>query len=343
MNAKFGNITFLEAAKAGIETFIKSYKTANRAKANRDLFQLTTYTESSGLKDDPILLLDLLKFTTASALSDPPFLPIFDRFSLYRFANDFETIAKGVYPASSESVLIFWFTDSDKITTKSSVLDQLSVPPLSSVGSDLYLEPFRWDQRLYTFGMNIERPKLAYWNDNMGGAFWIVHSPKHLIRTIENCVGPNIKSNVIPSSPVCWTSGVKCLVKGATPADNIDTHSLFVYAHRNIATHFPIPESYWPDSFASKDISKVPKRRAHPTILISTKPEMHSRFLIKDFPVDKYHIDQSPSFISKLKSQKSGTCWTVLVPNTALCSKFAFCSGYWPSFWIFKGRHCKGR
>lgn len=87
---------------------------------------------------------------------------------------------------------------------------------------------------------------------------------------------------------------------------------IFVYANHTVTRHFPIPESFWPESFT--DPLRFPPRTAHPTLMVDTRESFFS--IYEGFPCDRLSMEQTP-FIKQLLAKRSGSCWAVLFFNTS--------------------------
>jgi hypothetical protein len=91
---------------------------------------------------------------------------------------------------------------------------------LKTVGADTFLEPFRWEQRLYTIGLTTDptqyNPYIGVLSEAVGGQFWLVQNEKHMIQCIENCHGlahPKRHLNIHPFHPVCHIEGVSVVLE----------------------------------------------------------------------------------------------------------------------------------
>ena len=83
----------------------------------------------------------------------------------YRLLRGYDKPGSGYFPTDQEPVWILWFTDGAFPSSS------LVVPPFNFPGSEMYKEPYRWDQKLYTFlcSPNTEKTELHSLCYKMGG------------------------------------------------------------------------------------------------------------------------------------------------------------------------------
>ena len=152
----------IDAAKSAVEKFL-SYE---RKRNNRYL--LATTDSSNPLKTvldtDIDGLISKLKFLQAVDLSDVgnAFGKVFECLNAHAGSLGMNLPGGGRYLAIQETTIIFFLTDGSKYTVPSQakaakLVDiEFSIPSLKTAGSEFYVEPFRWEQRLYT--IHLETP-----------------------------------------------------------------------------------------------------------------------------------------------------------------------------------------
>jgi hypothetical protein len=192
------------------------------------------------------------------------------------------------------------------------------------VGADSFLEPFRWEQRLYTIALTTDPnhwgPHIGVMSDAVGGQFWLIHSVKHMIQCMENCHGlahPRRHINVQPVHPVCHIEGVSVILESHPGnASSFVPERMFIYANQTVTKHFPIPENFWPGQYYKEtgQFGRFPPRNAHPTFYVSTKDEVHR--IYEGFPCDRLSIETS-QFLSQLLKRPKGTCWSLFAKNSS--------------------------
>ncbi|ORX59993.1 hypothetical protein BCR36DRAFT_408361 [Piromyces finnis] len=348
MNVKYSNgMTYLEAAKAGIEHFMKLIQQMKNKMAGEDKFLLVDYDEppyciKSGFKDSSEHLLQQLKNLKAQnmSLAGTVLSSIFDYLNLYRMQGGLETSGCGRLPGFFEPQFIFWFTDGEKFTSPTQVSEILNIPGLNTPGSEFHPEPFRWDQRLYTFLLNpnpgqVEQ-QIIQMCDAMGGSAYHIRAFRELIQSIDNFMGaypgpPNQRTphpNVLPASAVIHIHGVLVnfeeLSSDKMNRRIIHRHKL-IYVNPNskpsLLTSNPIPEPYWVD----EKVLNVPSANAHPTISVKIKDE------IVDLPegiiLDRYQIEYCP-LVKELISRPQNTCWFVFIKGSYKKPGHGFPFGY---------------
>ncbi len=113
---------------------------------------------------------------------------------------------------------IFWVTDGGLYSSPSQVLDKIVIPALRSPGSELYVEPFRWDQKLFVLNLVNEgdfkrpnsMPTVLNFCREMNGQVFTVKNTAQLRQTVENCNAASSRTPhpVPPQVPVCFVEGI---------------------------------------------------------------------------------------------------------------------------------------
>ncbi|KAJ8322587.1 hypothetical protein QVD99_000972 [Batrachochytrium dendrobatidis] len=329
MNTMFSDrLSVLEVAKAGVEHFFKWE--LRKPQRNNNKYMLVTYQDfpagfKSILTDDEKVLLEATKTLKATDMSTagPAMASIFDYLAAYRLRNKIDPPGVGRFPGGHESTLIFWFTDGSGYSGPAGVEDNINIPGSRLSGLEYSVEPFRWEQRLYTIALMPESvpvsSHLTAMSDVMGGKLWKISSSRHLLKCIENCLGAKQQNatnqGIPPLHPISHIEGVSVIMAPhpANSTPKFNQEMLFIYANITASKWFPIPESYWPESMLSKDILRLPRRKAHPTIMVLQRDEYHS--IYDGFPVDRFSMEQT-SLCQELLKKRAGTCWTIFIENS---------------------------
>ncbi|KAH6578586.1 hypothetical protein BASA60_003552 [Batrachochytrium salamandrivorans] len=329
MNSLFSDkLSVLEVAKAGIENFFKWELRKPQRKSNK--YMLVTYQEVPGcfksiLTEDEKVLLEASRSLKATDMTSagPAMASIFDYLAAYRMRNRIDPPGVGRYLGGHEATLIFWFTDGFGFNSAAGVEDTINIPGSKLSGLDYAIEPFRWEQRLYTIGLMPEsapvNPHLTAMSDVMGGKFWKISSARHLTKCMENCLGARQRNaqnqDIPPAHPISHIEGVSMIATShpGNPGPKFTPEMMFIYANATATKYFPIPESYWPDSIVGKEGLRLPRRKAHPTIMVLQRDEHHS--IYEGFPVDRFSMEQT-GVTQRLLKRRSGTCWPLFVENS---------------------------
>ncbi|KAJ3154847.1 Integrator complex subunit 6 [Geranomyces michiganensis] len=307
MNRMFShNLSYIESAKSGIEHFFKwEHASSNRA---NNKYMLVTYEEHCYKTlldtDDDQALLQELKLLQATDMSTAgaTFGKMFEYLDLYRRTRNFDTIGRGRYPAEAETTTIFWFTDgshfAEKNADKFTLSNELHIPQLQTPGHELYIEPFRWDQRLFTLWMTQTVPPdstVPQMSSVMRGEWWQIPTLRYLWQCIDNS---NANRAIAPPE------------------------TIMIYCNKSSTRHFPIPEAYWADNIApsADGAHGIPPRTAHPTILYTKRDDIYP--IPEGFPVDRFSIDQRSELVQELRKQKEKISWTFSGPNADIGAPF---------------------
>ncbi|KAJ3022655.1 Integrator complex subunit 6 [Thoreauomyces humboldtii] len=331
MNRLFSeNLSFLDAAKSGVEQFFKwEHMSSNRANNKYMLvtYQDECYTTLPETDSDQVLLhqVKLLNATDVSS-AGTTFAKTFDYLDAHRRKSNFDTIGRGRYPAESETTTIFWFTDGSHFTEKTedswALSDQLNIPRLQTPGQEFYREPFRWDQRLFTLWMTHFAPpqsKVTMMSDAMHGEWWQIPNVRYLMQCIDNCMHTK-HAQVFPYAPICSADGVVAkmvespLTAGPQPVPGV---ALMIYSNKSSTRHFPIPEGYWVNTLSLDpgSTSNIPARDAHPVILYTKRDDIYP--IPEGFPVDRFSVDQRSHIVQELMKQKEKISWTLYMQNSS--------------------------
>ncbi|KAI9203185.1 uncharacterized protein BJ171DRAFT_154456 [Polychytrium aggregatum] len=329
MNRIFSNgLSYLECAKAGIEQFFKWEQ--KRSDRQNNKYLLVTYEEyprcyRAGFGDTEKQVLAALKLVKAHDLSNPgqALHAAFSYVNTYRLQAAMDEPGAGRYVGGSETTIMFLMTDNARFTSPKGVTDRLEVPGLQRPAGEFYIEPFRWDQRLYTLFMVPQSssvdPQLQGMSADMYGESWKISSLTHMLQCIDNCMGASkpVPHPVEPQTHIAINQGVVIALE-EIPTDapenqpRLPPSKAIIYADSRASRIFPIPESYAP-----KLIDKSPPpRRAHPTVHFIRKAD--EKFSIFErFPVDRFSMDQSNPVIQELSTKKPGTSWPLFVISSS--------------------------
>lgn len=188
MNIMFGSITYLDVCKAAIEQFISC-----DTRSTMNQYMLVTYDDSAlRVVGNGKELIEELKLVQARGRSEAgrSLRALFDHLSIIRTTEFKDMNGNGRFVSDQESTLIFWLTDAMEFSDEKGVTEKLNIPGGKTVGMDMYLEPFRWEQRLVTIA--VRRPKnelIRTLSDHMNGQFWVVDTIKMLLLCMQNCHG----------------------------------------------------------------------------------------------------------------------------------------------------------
>uniref|UniRef100_A0A6B2KX57 VWFA domain-containing protein n=1 Tax=Arcella intermedia TaxID=1963864 RepID=A0A6B2KX57_9EUKA len=302
MNQRAGNgFTFLDCAKSAVERFI-SVRSRN-ANSRSDRYFLVTCAEGNaavkvGWKNSHYHnFTKVLKTLVASDLSDlgSALKVSFDLLNQYRLLSGIDTYGQGRRPWSFEPAMIIMLTDGSSLTNINGVKSEFTLPMQNLLpGSPLTIEPFRWDQRLFSIQMQMQAmhlkpgdpsasvsepgdlrsPSLAPMCEVTGGSLFSVYSMKQLLMTMDTLadkakqLGVMVRFSPSPSS----SSGVSDPTM-LTPITNYGS--------------WPIPEEFWVNS----TLVSLPGRRAQPVISYKVTPFVVPSPPNEAFPMDCYLVE----------------------------------------------------
>lgn len=165
----------------------------------------------------------------------------------------------------------------------------------SYYGSELYREPFRWDQRFYAFvlrfnGANTsgqaapKQPAIAPMAQATGGHCVTVPNMKQLFHSFDCILGDHSSRK-----PVTVAMQFEALILPNTP----NTPPAPLIQHVCVRT----PTGTWPlpeDFPLSPTMTSLPPRLALPRLMYRTIPIVQPKAPMPQFPIDVYELEDSP-------------------------------------------------
>eukprot|EP00741_Cyanophora_paradoxa_P018023 tig00021036_g17404.t1 len=306
MNQRAANgMSLLDCAKSAVEHFLKVRSRDPNCRGDRYL--LVTCEDGPcavkiGWKDPPSRFTQELKNIRARDLTGlgSALKRALDLLNQFRLQSSIDNYGQGRNPWFIEPSIVLVLTDGSEFTSRRGIEEELVLPTPHSLGTELTVEPFRWDQRVFAAALRfpafnnanplaerersadaVPMPLYAMCQET-GGRFIVAPSMKHLLQWIE-------------ADPVRAPPGV-CLNFEllASPTASEGTWWAGQHPHRLIivrAAHgtWPLPESFWPDLAARE----LPPRRAHPTVVLRIGEGTLSS-LADTFPSDRYELESSP-------------------------------------------------
>ncbi|KAL7071221.1 hypothetical protein ACQ4LE_009544 [Meloidogyne hapla] len=348
--------TYLDYARLAIEQFLKQRQRDPASSGDR--YMLMTFEEypqniKSGWKESQRIFNEQLKNLKAkgslkfeSSLDSVLRLLLVSRMQSGSGAS-IEAFGFGRYPSYAEHVVIIPVIDGSSLPLPDS---EATVPkPRLLTGSDLFVEGYRWDQRLFPIVLrlpghlhpSIKQQGVIPPEDNsiaqnfaeqMGGRSFSITSHRALTPCIDHII-QKIQTNGIfirfqkqgpdPTLP----NGINENDQSKREETNNDQwkNSLVLIKSKvgQQHSHWPIPEAYWPDSVKTT----LPPRNAHPVVVF--RCERVEPLFNTDFPLDKYELDStSPLAQFVLEGKESNLCWQVFVENSYRQPGLGFPFGY---------------
>eukprot|EP00041_Stephanoeca_diplocostata_P033608 m.1115808 g.1115808 ORF g.1115808 m.1115808 type:complete len:836 (-) comp24371_c0_seq7:3312-5819(-) len=331
MNQRAANgMTYLDLAKIAIENFIKTRSRDPHARARPDRYMLFTYANDySAVKLDLnhegvldamhfLKLQEYLKDVTASDASRPgeTLALALELLNMNRLQHGIDNFGMGRLPWFTDPTIVVVVTDSGLLVTDEGSTDSVSVPTNTKApGSNMVLEPFRWDQRIFSIALQLSGATASCTGSSIPSAFapfCEVSGGKPMVakntQGIERCF-ESINARIAP--------GVVVSFEPLPRVTDVATHSLpsALHVHMTVKTgqngklvgHWPIPEDFWPASH-----STIPPRSAHP--VIHFRQEACDPQIVEHLPFDKYELEgcHLTQQLLTLKSTNN-TCWQCIV------------------------------
>jgi hypothetical protein len=144
------NISLLDAAKAAIELMVRRFPNERAAK-----FMLVTTrnggTVEVGWKDSQAVFIQRIKMTEARDYSDlgGALRCCYDLLAQERSSLDVDDYGQGRKPWECKEAAAIWvLTDGCELSNFSGIMTGVVVPQSDQPGGEVFLDPFRWDQRI---------------------------------------------------------------------------------------------------------------------------------------------------------------------------------------------------
>ncbi|XP_048192022.1 integrator complex subunit 6-like [Perognathus longimembris pacificus] len=349
--------SYLDIAKGAVELFLKMR--ARDPASRGDRYMLVTYDEppyciKAGWKESHATFMSELKNLQASGLTTvgQALRSSFDLLNLNRLISGIDNYGQGRNPFFLEPSIVITITDGNKLTSTTSVQEELHLPLNSPLpGSELTKEPFRWDQRLFALvlrlpGVTSTEPEqlgsvptdesaITQMCEVTGGRSYCVRTQRMLNQCLESLV-QKVQSGVVinfeKTGPDPLPVGEDGFVDSSrsfslfTPQQWHSCHKL-IYVRPNSKTgvpvgHWPIPESFWPE----QNLSSLPPRTSHPIVKFSCVD--CEPLVIDKLPFDKYELEPSPLTQYILERKSPHTCWQVFVASSGKHNELGYPFGY---------------
>ncbi|KJH44831.1 hypothetical protein DICVIV_09150 [Dictyocaulus viviparus] len=266
--------------------------------------------------------------------------------NVHRAQTGIDNYGCGRFPTYFEPVVLLAITDS---TSLSEVPAEFRMIPTGRpyLGSEMTIESFRWDQRLYTCvlrypskGIRVNLtppiilpnagPPIETLCASTGGRSFLLQSHK-LIGPMVDQIVQAIQLNGIIVRFECPTLANIRETNEEVLSDR-DKARLRLRNHMEVKPltlvyvkglggrpptgHWPIPEGFWHDRIEK---GQLPSRRAHPSIIFSIDP-VPSPTIQTDLPFDKYQLEPSPVaeyILDRHASTSANMCYQVFVRSSS--------------------------
>ncbi|XP_041493251.1 integrator complex subunit 6-like isoform X2 [Microtus oregoni] len=349
--------SYLDIAKGAVELFLKLR--ARDPASRGDRYMLVTYDEppyciKAGWKENHATFMNELKNLQASGLTTlgQALRSSFDLLNLNRLISGIDNYGQGRNPFFLEPSILITITDGNKLTSTSSVQEELHLPLNSPLpGSELTKEPFRWDQRLFALVLRLpgvastepeqlgsvptDESAITQMCEVTGGRSYCVRTQRMLNQCLESLV-QKVQSGVVinfektgPDPLPVGEDGLMDLCRPSNLFAAQPWHSChkLIYVRPNSKTgvpvgHWPIPESFWPE----QNLPSLPPRTSHPVVRFSCVD--CEPMVIDKLPFDKYELEPSPLTQYILERKSPHTCWQVIVTSSGKYNELGYPFGY---------------
>jgi hypothetical protein len=261
-------LTPLDICKAAVEKFLESIKTAPTS--DKFVYMLlNTGPDRScilSLYGEPAIVLEtaLKNIQVSDTPRDVSYAIslAFTTINKYRMRNGTDQFCGGRKPWVLEPTNVIFLTTGKSLEGKGILLSKGSM----SAGSDLYLEPFRWDQKFFTF--LIDRPSTSSQAEQVdsktisiellalaeatGGEVIVCKGLQNTVKNVKLMV-----HKLLTPSVVCKIVNESSRTGGHEPAQ------VAVRLAVRSPAEWPIPEDFW-----IKNVDNLPIREAHPTLRV---------------------------------------------------------------------------
>ncbi|KAI9598838.1 hypothetical protein BDF19DRAFT_431553 [Syncephalis fuscata] len=282
-------------------------------------YMLVTYgRESTAVKCDLSSLPDEVLYALQRLDSSDKWNPgeslrtLFNTLSIDRTIRDVDTFGRGRVPGVNESVKIIWCAYGGRVAQGD---QKLEIPGSTYPGTELYREPFRWDERIHLMLMlpQGETPaveQLSMMSNLTGGEVTWPTSSEAVSEFMQWVISPQLVVQGIPRSD----NGVLVHFEDIKQDPNhtgpnaILSAFISLHVHQLAPLYFPIPEAYWPTS----DMSQLPVRGAHPILRIIWHPGTWTSTLL---PQEHYDVFSKP-LLAHMQAYPQDGHWKVYVTDS---------------------------
>ncbi|KAH7638775.1 integrator complex subunit 6-a-like protein [Dermatophagoides farinae] len=350
--------TLLDITKETVDRFIKNRQKDIAARGDRYMlltFDETPYNIKAGWKETHAVFVNELKNLSATGLTtmNTALKNSFDYLNVNRMQSGIDTYGMGRCPYFLESAVIILITDGGRFSTVNNVQDELIIPASNCPGSEFTIEPFRWDQRLFSIvlrfngiyrndqtqtvtSVGCDPSSINQLSEETGGRSFSVTSKNEIYWSIDYILarlhhGVMVKFEKFgPDPPMIPPPINGCGGNDESRANNFDrswqcTRNMILVRPTTKGYsmgHWPIPESYWPDP----NIPSLQPRTAQPIIRYTCTNSEPT--VIENLPFDKYELDPSPLTNFILARKQPNVAWQVFMANSQRNSEFGQPFGY---------------
>lgn len=240
----------------------------------------------------------------------------FELMNQIRLALNWDNYGLGRMPGNTNVGVCVVLTDATTFSGADGMMqDALTIPPSTAVGADLTLEPYRWDQRIYTIALKLSattgvraQPSvptdLMALSEATGGMLFMPTSKPAVEQSIDQIIS-KLKAGAVVKFRCEANDG-----EGDLPV----SRNVIVPFPNTKEFLWPIAESFWLD----RNTVSLPPREAHPTLVfkrtVEGAMEAATNHMLLDtlkFPADSYGLENALS-----PAPPRGQRWLVYVPNS---------------------------
>ncbi|OQR94812.1 integrator complex subunit [Thraustotheca clavata] len=318
-------MSLLDFAKSVVETMAKKLLSRTLNRMNYMHFMLVTFggvvvgMEHSTNRD---MFYKELKYLEPNDLSDvgAAIATAFDLINRERAKIFCDNYGLGRLPFNAHMSHVVLITDAGTLTTLEGIQADLLVPPTSLSSLDLTRQPFRWDQRLFTFAVQLSAESLTSKAPAMNPPYFSslceeTGGTLHMFtngRVTKPMLEKEVESIIARMKPGVLVKFACEATEGEEFAATTNTLTPSVTLNREYT--WPIPEAFWVD----RNTTNLPLRDAHPTLTyrrsVESPTESATNQLVLDtlkFPTDTYLIESTLNPVPP-----RGSRWMVYMVNS---------------------------
>ncbi|KAL1243912.1 Integrator complex subunit 6-A [Trichinella spiralis] len=354
----YQRISFLGYAQHAIETILK-YRSRDPNARGFDRYMLLTFDRppkniKAGWKESQTVFMEELRNLKAENSSSitAPLSSAFHLLNVNRLQSGIDNFGYGRYPQWLEQAFVILFTDGHSFVDDDGTLFDIDKIRLSSYGSELYYDAYRWDQRIYAVVLRI--PGILPRKQYMGGPVPPCHGPIEAICertggrsyciTDHKMINPCIESlmmkmhtgvvmsferyEVMPTRfemPKSSGSALMALIASEPGTvirspDSCPASPLFT------------PDPIWHKTKGMIYVPRLPNRgymASHWPIPEAFWPDSTMTYLPpQEFPFDKYELEPTALTKHMLEVTTPAICWYAFVMNSSKTNDIGAPFGY---------------